>query len=113
MAKIVEVKIDEKVHPNPPQDEASQLVWAALDTAYNLLRETAAEVTFMEVRKQAKEQGFEYPDEAVMFAQAAERGIRGWYDLAPDHPLAIEGIKSVFDVLAMVAMQEAEEGING
>lgn len=114
MTRVIPVEIDASMHEGQPEDAQAAVVWAALDTAYNLLRDTAVEVVLMDIRKQAAEQGHNVPEDVLLFMNSGlgESGIKGYRDLAPDHPLAAEGIMRVFEVLHKVCSQEAQAGIN-
>lgn len=113
-ARVVPVELDPELHIiDQDLTDAEKETWAVLDTAYNLLRDHAAKKAVEEVRRQAKAQGIEFPDDAVVFAQTASEGVAGYRDLAVNHPLAARGMVAVYEVLLTETLSQAEDAING
>lgn len=117
-ARTIPVEFDQSMHPDTDYDkldEPSKLAFAALDTAYKLLREYAVRVVLTSIREEVKEQGGELPSDEEMFRLAKESGVEdaptSYMDLAPDVEIAALGLHSVFHVLVEVATVEAEEGL--
>lgn len=108
---VVLVEFDQSMHTSAPQSEEDQVEWAVLDTAYNLLRDTAVRLTMMEIRKQAAEQGVVWPSDEQLFAEQDD--IKSYRDLAPSSPEAAIGLHAVFTLLLTEAFAEAQDAING
>lgn len=115
--RTVEVKIDETVHERAPRDETEALIWATLDTAYNLLRETAVRLTLIEIREQGAEQGVAVESDEELFRECRESGDpeapTSYMDLAPDNELAARGLYAAFGLLVDQAYEDARQGLNG
>lgn len=115
----VKVEFDPSLHPSVNFDELdaeSKIAFAALDTAYNLLRESAVRVVLMSIRTEAAKQGtpITVTDEEL-FKLAEESGVEGvptsYRDLAPNVELAALSLHSAFELLVEAAAVEAEEGL--
>lgn len=121
LPRLVEVRLHPELRqasedPTPKTDE-DKAVWPLLDTAYQLVREAAVRAVFVEIRKQAAEQGVTLGDDDTLIRESRESGVEGAptsvMDLAPDHP-AIAGLfHQVFEGLFELAMLDAVEGLNG
>lgn len=119
-ARTVEIKLHPELRSaleDPaPKTEEDREVWPLLDTAYQLIREAAVRAVFVEIRRQAKEQGVEIGDDEELFRQARESGVEGapttYMDLAPDHPMIARTFHSAFAALYNLAMQDAATGLN-
>lgn len=114
----ITVEFDQSMHPNTEfdkLDEPSKVAFAALDTAYKLLREYAVRVVLTSIREEAKEQGQELPSDEELFRLARESGVEGaptsYLELAPDVEIAALGLHGAFQMLVEVATVEAEEGL--
>jgi len=119
-AGFVHVGVDPSRHNEEPESEVQRLTWAALDTAWNLLRETAVRLALLELREQLTAQGFtDMPTDEDLFEQAREEGegATSYLDLAPDGGDGIDvemagaGLYSVLEVLHEVAFAQASEGL--
>jgi hypothetical protein len=113
---LVAVEFDQSMHPDTDFDSLdaqSKIAFAALDTAYKLLRESAVRVTLQAVREAAAEQGQTLEADEELFRQATESGDpdapTGYADLAPDVPLAALGLHGAFGLLVDAATAEAAE----
>lgn len=115
--RTITVAIDPELHADQPENEAERIVWEALDTAWNLLRETAVRVTILELREQLAEAGFtNMRSDEELFAEATQPGAdpdmaKSYLDLAPDSKLAAVGLSGVFEILVDQARIEASEGM--
>lgn len=109
---LIAVQVDPSLHGRAPEPGVEAISWAALDTAWNLLRESAVRVTLQSLRNQAAEQGVPFPatDEAL-FQEARDSGDpdapRNHLDLGPDSREAAAGLEAVFRELATQAMVDA------
>jgi len=119
-AGFVHVGIDPELHQREPESEAQRITWAALDTAWNLLRETAVRLALLELREQLTAQGFtDMPTDEDLFELAREEGegATSYLDLAPQLgddelvDIAGEGPYQVLEVLHEVAFAQASEGL--
>lgn len=119
-AGFVHVAIDPEMHEFEPSSDRQRLTWETLDTAWNLLRETAVRIALTEVREQLAEQGFtNMPTDEQLFERAREEGVgaTSYLDLAPQTgdggmaDLAAEGLYGVLAMLSEAAYQEARTGM--
>lgn len=125
MSRTIEVKISAELHGDKePGSEIQRLQWEALDTAWDLLRETAVKVVLIALREQAAEQGATLRTDEEMFAEAramverGEQAATSYLELAPQagdpNPLvnlAGQGLDGVFHMLVDAAAQMAQEGL--
>lgn len=116
MTHTIEVKLDPSIHLRSPEGEFEEVSWAALDTAWNLLRETAVKLTLISLREQAAEQGVPFPaTDEELFREAKEAegddAPDGYRDLAPDNELAAAGLHAVLQVLLKDTWVEAQQAI--
>ena len=114
--RTIEVKYDPSRHPSPPENELEALSWAALDTAWNLLREYSVRSILASMRHVATEQGLRWPEtDEQMFAEAVATGDpdapKDHLDLAPDCPGAALMLSQVFQHLVQEAGEDANQGI--
>lgn len=115
--QTVEVKLDPSMHKRQPESAGELVSWPVLDTAYKLLQETAVKLVFVEMRRQAAEQGVDFPatDEGV-FELALSRALPGeevptcYADLAPDSEDAGRALYQALRELTLIALIEAKEG---
>ena len=117
MARKIEVQVNESMHNRKPQTRTEEISWAALDTAYGLLRDTAVELTFQVMREQAATQGLEFPmTDEDLFAKAAASGDpeapKNYADLAPDDERAAYSLHSALHILAEQALYDAQAGLD-
>lgn len=120
MSDTFKVEFDQSLHPSVKPgdlDEPSLLAFAALDTAYNLLRDYAVRVTLATIRIEAAEQGQTLPSDEEMFRLAKESGVEGaptsYRDLAPLVSQAAMALHEAFEYLVVTATEEAVEGMFG
>lgn len=120
MTRTVEIKLHPELRaamadPTPKTDE-DKVVWPLLDTAYQLVREAAVRAVFVEIRKQAAEQGVTLGTDEELIQQSLDSGVEGApktvMDLAPDHPMVADAFHSAFEGLFALAMQDAVQGLN-
>ena len=115
--------IDPVLHDGrEPESEVERVIWETLDTAWNVLRESAVRVTLLEIRAQLKEQGFEdMPSDEEMFELARQSGDpeapTSYLDLAPRRgegpavEMAGQSLFTTFQLLADQAMLDASEAL--
>lgn len=112
----VDIKIDPALHPadEKPDGPGDEMVWAYLDTAYNLLREASVRSTIQAAREAAEGFGItDFPTDEELFADPdlIVEGVRGYLDLAPDHPVAASGLLGAFSALEKLAADTALRGL--
>lgn len=98
-----------EMHLRAPEDRAEEIVWATLDTVYNLMREGATRLVIQELRETYAEMGASYPmtDEATLemaIANAVAMGVeapKSLLDLAPHSSHVTEALDLSFRVLAI------------
>ena len=113
---LVEVQVDEEMHQVAPQGPMEQMSWAALDTAWHLLRDTAARVALQNLRESAAEAGISFPStDEEMFQGARESGIvgmpTGYRDLAPWDDEAMAALATLYQSLVNLAIDESLDGL--
>lgn len=120
MSDTFKVEFDQSLHPSvKPEDleEPARLAFIGLDSAYNLLRETAVRVTLANIRMEAAEQGKTLPSDEELFQEARESGVEGaptsYRDLAPSIRQAALALNEAFELLLLAATEEAVEGMFG
>lgn len=110
----VVVELDPKYHPHDPEDATEALVWAALDTAWNILGEAAVKSILLQIREQSAELGFEMPPDDEIFRLASEDGDPDaptcYRDLIPESVVAANLIGRAFQILVDLAGNGAAEG---
>lgn len=120
MNRTVEIKLHPELRsamedPAPKTDE-DKAVWPLLDTAYQLVREAAVRAVFVEIRKQAAQQGVTLGTDEELIEQSLASGVEGApksvMDLAPDHPMVADAFHSAFEGLFELAMADAVAGLN-
>jgi hypothetical protein len=107
----IPVEADPTFHPLPDgADEEQHLANAAFDTAYNLLRDTAARLILAEMRAQGVG---DLPPDEELFASLAEipGAPRSYRDLAPRSPKAVAALGDAFSTLLDKASSDALQGI--
>ena len=114
--RTIEVKVDEKLHSRNPEPGTEEISWSALDTAWNLLRETAVRLVLHDLRTQATEQGLDFPaTDEELFQAARDSGDpdapTSYLDLAPDTEIAAMGLHSALQVLAQEASRECGQAL--
>lgn len=116
--RSVEIKLhpelrDALADPAPKTDE-EKVVWPLLDTAYQLVREAAVRAVFVEVRRQAAEQGITLgTDEELIAASSDVEGApENVMDLAPDSATIASTFHAVFEGLFELALRDAITGLN-
>lgn len=112
----VAVEVDPTIHRRLPAENERES-WAALDTAWNLLREVAVKLVIMSMREQAAEQGVPFPaTDLEMFEEGVaddpENAPRTYSDLAAESPLAATGLHAVLSTLVDETMTMAAAAIN-
>lgn len=109
------VAFDPTLHARSPESPSEEIVWAYLDTAYNLLREAAARLTIQEMREVAIEAGFPFPDDEQVFKDMAENtGVVATYmDLAPHSNKVAAAMDAAFRLLVAKARHEAADAAGG
>lgn len=113
----VTVSVDPKMHTRVPSNPGQEIVWAYLDTAYNLLREAAVRLTIQDMRDSAAELGLPFPetDQEVfesMAAQGAKYDIeppKNYLDLATHSDAVTTALDLGFNVLVEQVRDEALE----
>lgn len=118
MSHTIPVEFDESMHPTislDGLDEQTKLSFAALDTAYKLLREYAVRVTLVSVRETLGEAGVTVPSDDELFRQSRESGVEGapasYMDLAPDLRGAALALHDAFTLLVDASIEEAAEAL--
>lgn len=114
--RTITVGIDPSMHPGGEStNEYQKLLWAALDTAWNLLSEYAVRITLVQIREAMHAQGHEFPDEAGLFEQAVATGDpnapRSYDDLKEGDYVAAEMLTAMFDRLIESTMRAASGGM--
>lgn len=118
--RSVEIKLhpelrDALADPAPKTDE-EKVVWPLLDTAYQLVREAAVRAVFVEVRRQAAEQGITLGTDETLIRESQESGVEGAprsvMDLAPDSATIASTFHAVFEGLFELALRDAITGLN-
>jgi hypothetical protein len=114
--RTIEVKVDETLHNRAPKPGTEEITWAALDTAWNLLRDAAVRLVLQDMREQAAEQGIDFPaTDEELFQEARDSGDpdapTSHLDLAPENELAAMGLHSVLQLLAQDAAKDASQGL--
>ncbi len=114
MFGTVKVEIDEARHKTQPQDEVERIVWAYIDTAYNLMRVAAVRANLTELRIRLAEQGLTVPSDEEMFADLKASGDpeapTTYLDLGPSRRDAALLLATAFEILADTAFEEMGEG---
>ena len=113
----VTVSVDPKMHTRAPSNPAQEIVWAYLDTAYNLLREAAVRLTIQDMRDSAAELSLPFPetDQEVfdaMAAQGAKFDIeppKEYLDLATHSEAVTTAMELGFKILVQQVREEAME----
>lgn len=113
--------VDPSMHTRAPADRAEEIVWAYLDTAYNLIRESAVRLLLEDMRSSAAEVGIQFPatDEelfADMNATAAglgEEGPKNHLDLAPHSDAVATALDLTFQAFYAEARKYAREALEG
>lgn len=113
----ITVAVDPKLHIREPGSESERLVWAALDTAWNLLREYAVRVTIQDIREANPDSGFPATDQELFDSAHPLGGPANHLELAPelgDSPqvnLAVMGLAEAFDAVCSQARSDAALGL--
>ena len=114
--RTIEVKVDLENHNRAPAPGMEELTWKYLDTAWNLLRDAAVELTLQSMREQAAEQGIDFPStDEELFQRAKDSGDPGaptsYRQLAPSSEIAAQGLHAILQVLVNQSGQDAQEGL--
>lgn len=112
MSQTVTVEVDQSMHTREPVNEVERLTWAALDTAWKLLREYSVRLVMLELRSQAEVQGVQLPSDEELFSQESDDPDfpRSYLDLAPEPEVAGRGLQAILNVLYAEALAEAQQG---
>lgn len=115
MTHTIKVEIDQDLHgEQQPESPTEAYVWAAMDTAWNLLRETAIRRVLDNLRTSAAEaSGRVIPSNEVIFQKMSDAndGARiGYRDLAPE---GCPPLKHAFATVFAHLMDEAAEDMGG
>lgn len=118
--QTVTVEFDPELHTKvkfEDLDEPTRIAFAAMDTAYNVLRDAAVRVTLASLRTAQQEAGEDFPLDEELFQQAKESGIEGaptsYRDLAPQSLEAAMNLDAAFSVLVEMATSDAVAGLFG
>lgn len=117
MTHTIKVEIDQKLHGDEqPDDGTEAYVWAAMDTAWNLLRETAVRRVMDDFRAGATQAtGRVIPSDEVIFqkmSDAHDGAPMGYRDLAPEGcPPLKQAFATVFTHLMEEAIEDLEEAL--
>lgn len=111
--------IDPSMHSRTPENRTEEIVWAHLDTAYNLIREGAVRLLLEDMRSSAVEVGIPFPEtDEELFKQmgetAAELGEKGpenHLDLAPHSDAFAAALDLMFRTFYAEAREEALEAM--
>lgn len=111
--RTITVEVDLPMHQRPPQNEYEELSWAALDTAWNLLREYAVRGVLLQLREEAAEQGIAFPSDEQLFEQEPDNPDfpRSYLDLAASPDSAGRALDAAFQLLVAETFAEATEGL--
>lgn len=113
----ITVAVDPKLHTREPGSESERLTWAALDTAWNLLREYAVRVTIQDIREANPDSGFPATDQELFDSAHPLGGPANHLELAPepgDSPrvdLAAMGLAGAFEMIQDQARADAALGL--
>lgn len=107
----VTVEVDLPIHKRPPQDGYEKIAWAALDTAWNLLREYAVRAVLAEMRELAEEDGIPFPSDEELLSR--EGGPRTYLDMAVNPEDAGQALDAAFRILIAETVFALTEGIGG
>lgn len=112
---LIEVAIDEKIHPEPPADEIKATVWRYMDTAYGLLAELAVRTVFAAQREKAQQLGIPYPEtDEALFAEMEKvtDAPQSYRDLYEYDGAAARHLTEAFEALVRSTMNAANEGLS-
>lgn len=95
--KTVTVEVDPSMHIRPPRSEREEIAWAALDTTWKLLRETATRLVLLDLRAEARRQGVDFPSDEELFAAELDNPDfpRTCLELAAEPEIAGRGLDAV------------------
>lgn len=112
--KTVKIEIDPDLHHREPVDDRERMVWATLDTAWNLLREQALHMTIKAVRDSVKMAGGNPPSDEEIFESLRGRpdAPQSYREMAPTSPSAQAMLSAVFQTLLQEAVNTAFESID-
>lgn len=115
MNRTVEIKLHPELRQlsaDPtPQTDIDKATWPLLDTAYQLLREAAVRAAFVEISRQAAEQGIEWsPSPEEHLADVPE--LESIMDLAPDDGNVAGVFHGLFEAFFSMAMLDAQAGLD-
>ena len=107
--RTIPVEVVASMHKRPPQDEYERLSWAALDTAWNLLRETAIRLVLADVREQIAAHGGTFPSDEELFAREADNPDfpHSYLDMAPSPEDAGRALDTAFRILLVTSFDNA------
>ncbi len=113
----VTVAVDPSIHTRTPDAGGQAIVWAYLDTAYNLLREAAVRLTIQDMRDSAAELGLPFPatDDEVFKSMAVQgekfdiEPPKTYLDLATHSDEVVTALDLSFKVLVQQVRDEALE----
>lgn len=112
--KTVTVEVDLSMHNRPPRSEREEIAWAALDTTWKLLRETATRLVLQDLRAQARSKGVEFPTDEVLFAAEPDNPDfpRSYLELAAEPEIAGRGLDAVLRAIHAQTMVDAAAGFD-
>lgn len=116
LPNLVEIRLDPALHIASPEGVIDGMSWAAMDTAWNLLRDTAVRVAIQVIRESSAEAGLPFPTtDQELFDQVEQAGIPGapksHRELAPWNEKAMTAFALVYQNLLKQAIEEASDGL--
>lgn len=113
--KTVKIEIDSTMHARGPENEQERMIWAILDTAWNLLREGALHSTIYAVRKSIEDAGATTLTDEQIFESLKDNpdAPRNYREMAPADPRAQAMVSAAFHLLLSESMSWADEAVNG
>jgi hypothetical protein len=114
--RTVNVEVEAGTRTREPENDIEREAWAAVDSAWSLLRESAVRSVMLAYKEAAALNGdpnFSDPDRWLADAQAGGSDVESLAELAPDHtesPLLHAGLAAVFAGLVREVQSYAAEG---
>lgn len=109
--RTVKIEFDPGLHGGELElDPIEREMWAGVDTAFNIMRETAIRVVLRGMRERAAKEGIHYPPDEEMFSSGIPGAPRSYRDMAPSGCAEVRGLHSaVFEHLLQEATEDMEE----
>lgn len=111
--RTVKIELDPTLHRGDVElDDIEKEMWAGVDTAFNIMRETAIRVVLKGLREKAEGEGVQYPSDEEIFASPVEGAPRNYREMAPTGCAEVRSLHSaVFEHLLQEATEDIEDAL--